>query len=148
LIDEGVIAMADAKEIVRRVEEAWARNDLDALDDLIASDLVSHDAQPGSPPGLAGAKAGHSMVMASFPDRQQTIEQIVGDGDLVAVRTTTRATHTGTPFFGVPPSSRKVQVESMSIYRVAGGKVVEHWGLNDGLTLMMQLGAIPAPAGA
>src|SRR5262249_39797062 len=117
LIDEGVIAMADAKEIVRRVEEAWARNDLDALDDLVAS-----DAPPGAPPGLAGAKAGHSMFMASFPDRQQTVEQIVGEGDLVAVRTTTRGTHTGAPFFGVPPSSKKVQVESMSLYRVAGGK--------------------------
>jgi len=88
------------------------------------------------------------MFMASFPDRQQTVEQIVGEGDLVAVRTTTRATHTGATFFGVPPSSKKVQVESMSLYRVAGGKVVEHWGLNDGLALMMQLGAIPAPAGA
>jgi len=140
--------MADAKEIVRRVEEAWGRNDPDALDGLIASDLVSHDPPPGLPPGLAGAKAGHSIFMASFPDRKQTIEQIVGEGDLVAVRTTATATHTGAPFFGVPPSSKKVQVESISLYRVAGGKVVEHWGLSDGLGLMMQLGAIPAPAGA
>ena len=67
--------MADAKEIVRRVEEAWDRNDLDALDGLIALDLVSHDAPPGLPPGLAGAKAGHSIFMASFPDRRQTIER-------------------------------------------------------------------------
>ena len=140
--------MADAKEIVRRVEEAWGRNDPDALDGLIAADLISHDAPPGLPPGLAGAKAGHSIFIASFPDRQQTIEQIVGEGDLVAVRTNATATHTGAPFFGVPTSSRKVQVESISLYRVAGGKVVEHWGLSDGLKLMMQLGAIPAPAGA
>ena len=44
------------KELVRRVEEAWAANDLAALDELIAPDLVSHDAIPGAPPGLAGAR--------------------------------------------------------------------------------------------
>jgi len=113
--------MADAKEIVRRVEEAWGRNDPDALDGLIAADLVSHDAPPGLPPGLAGAKAGHSIFMASFPDRKQTIEQIVGEGGR---------------------SSRSVSIEWPVV------KVVEHWGLSDGLKLMMQLGAIPAPADA
>jgi predicted ester cyclase len=140
--------MADAKEIVRRVEEAWARNDLKALDDLIVSNVVNHDAPPGLPPGLEGAKADHSMFMASFPDRQQTIEQIVGEGDLVAVRRIATATHSGASFFGVPPTSKKVRVESISLYRVANGKVVEHWGLSDGLGLMMQLGAFPAPASA
>src|SRR5262249_32397345 len=120
----------------------------DALDGLIASDLVSHDAPPGLPPGLAGAKAGHSIFMASFPDRKQTIEQIVGEGDLVAVRTTATATHTGAPFFGVPTSSKKVRVESIGLFGGAGGRVVEHWGLSDGRGLMMQLGATPAPAGA
>lgn len=140
--------MADAKEIVRRVEEAWARNDLGALDELIASNIVNHDAPPGLPPGLEGAKVGHSMFMASFPDRQQTIEQIVGEGDLVAVRTTSTATHTGAPFVGVPTSGRKVRVESISLYRVAGGQAVEHWGINDGLSLMRQLGAISAPTPA
>lgn len=140
--------MADAKEIVRRIEEAWDRSDLGALDDLIASNIVNHDAPPGLLPGLEGAKAGHSMFMASFPDRRQTIEQILGDGDLVAVRTTSTGTHTGGPFLGVPTSGKKVQVESISLYRVAGGKAVEHWGINDGLGLMRQLGAISAPTPA
>lgn len=140
--------MPAAKEIVRLVEEAWGSNDTGALDSWIATDLVSHDAPPGLPPGLDGAKAGHGWFMASFPDRQQVIEQIVGEGDLVAVRTTVTGTHTGQPFLGVPASGKQVRVESISIYRVEGDKVAEHWGISDGLGLMMQLGAVPAPATA
>ncbi len=48
----------------------------------------------------------------------------------------------------VPASGKQVRVEAISLYRVAGDKVVEHWGINDGLGLMVQLGAIPAPAPA
>ena len=139
--------MADAKDIVRRVEEAWLRNDLAALDDLIAPDLVSHDVTPGLPPGRDGAKAGHSAFLASFPDRTLTIDHLIGEGDLVAVHTTGTATHTGAPFLGVPASGKRVTLESMSIYRVKDGKIVEHWGVNAALNLMMQLGAMPAPAG-
>lgn len=136
------------KQLVVRVEEAWAANDLDALDALIAPDLVSHDAIPGMPPGLAGAKAAHTMFMASFPDRQVTIEDVVADGDRVAVRTTVRGTNTGgVPFLNVPANGRKIEIGSISVYRVAGGRVVEHWGLNDATALMMQLGAIQPPAG-
>jgi predicted ester cyclase len=135
-------------DLVRRVEEAWAANDLSALDGLIASDLVSHDALPGAPGGLEGAKAAHQMSMASFPDRQMTIEDVIADGDRVAVRTTVQGTNTGgLPWLGVPANGRRFQIESISVYRVAGGKVVEHWGQNDGIGLMMQLGAMSPPSG-
>ena len=142
--------MSDSnKQLVLRVEEAWAAHDLDALDGLIAPDLVSHDAIPGMPPGLAGAKAAHQMSMASFPDRRTTIEDVIADGDRVAVRTTLRATNTGgVPWLNLPANGRKIEIESISVYRVAGGKVVEHWGQNDAMALMIQLGSMQPPAGA
>ena len=140
--------MSEAKEVVRRIEEAWARDDVGALEGLVAADIVNHDAPPGFPPGLEGAKAGHAMFMASFPDRSVSIEELIGDGDLVAVRTVVRGTHTGAPFLGTPAAGKKVQIEGISIYRVAGGKAVEHWGLNDGVGLLMQLGVMGAPAPA
>ena len=88
------------------------------------------------------------MAMASFPDRQMTIEDVVGDGDRVAVRTTIRGTNSGgVPWLNVPPNGRRIEIESISIYRVAGGRVVEHWGQNDAMRLMVQLGAIQPPAG-
>jgi len=136
--------MSDAKNVVRRLEEAWAANDLATVDELLAPDLVSHDAPPGMPPGREGAKAAHQMSMASFPDRRMTIEDVVADGDRVAVRTTIRGTNTGgVPWIGVPANGAAVEIESISVYRVQDGRVVEHWGQNDVGRLMMQLGAAP-----
>ena len=136
--------MSEAREVVRRVEEAWASNDLSVIDELIAADLVSHDAPPGLPPGREGAKAAHQMSMTSFPDRRMTIEDIVGEGDRVAVRTTMRGTNTGgVPWLNLPANGRSVELESISVYRVENGRVVEHWGQNDLMRLMMQLGAAP-----
>ena len=142
--------MSDAKDVVRRLEQAWAANDLAVVDELLAPDLVSHDAPPGMPPGREGAKAAHQMAMASFPDRRMAIEDIVGEGDRVAVRTTIRGTNTGgVPWLGVPANGKAVEIESISVYRVAGGRVVEHWGQNDVGRLMIQLGAAsPLPAQA
>src|SRR6266487_745891 len=146
----GGFRMSDARDVVRRVEEAWAANDLSVIDELIAPDLISHDALPGTPPGREGAKAAHQASISAFPDRRMTIESIVADGDRVAVLTTMRGTNTGgLPFLGVPANGRSVEIESMSFYRVENGRVVEHWGLNDAMRLMMQLGATPpAPATA
>lgn len=138
-----------SKKLVRRVEEAWAANDLATIDELVAADVVSHDRPPMLPPGLEGAKAAHQASLASFPDRRMTIDDVFGEGDRVAVRTTMRGTNTGgLPWLGVPPNGRSVEIESISIYRVADGKVVEHWGQNDIGTLMMQLGAAPPSAAA
>jgi len=140
--------MSDAKQTVRQVEEAWARNDVAALDSLIAQDLNSHDTIPGMPGGLAGAKAAHAMFQSAFPDRKVSIDKVFGDGDLVCVQTTVKGTNTGS-FMGGPPTGRPIDITSISIYRVSGDKVVEHWGLNDATTLMAQLGLMPAPgAGA
>ena len=140
--------MAEAKAVVRKIEEAWAGNDLPALEGLVAADIVNHDAPPGFPPGLEGAKAGHSMFLASFPDRRVTIDHLFGEGDLVTVRSTVTGTHSGADFMGIPAAGRQVRIEGMSIYRVAGGQAVEHWGLNDGVGLLMQLGALAPPAAA
>jgi len=76
------------------------------------------------------------------------IEQLIGDGDLVTVRTVVRGSHTGAAFLGIPATGKQVQIEGISIYRISGGKAVEHWGLNDGIGLMMQLGAMAPPGAA
>ena len=141
--------MGDANvDVVRRIEAAWAESDLDALDDLIAADYTPHT--PGSdqiPPGLQGAKMAHQGVMQSFPDRKVNVEEILGDGDTVAVRTRITGTNDGGfPLFNVPANGAKIDFPAVSIYRLRDGKIVGHWGLNDALTLMMQLGAIQPPA--
>jgi predicted ester cyclase len=138
----------DNKDVVRAVEEAWDGQDLDALDQYFAPEFDnSTSAVPGLPPGLAGAKMAHQGAMQSFPDRKVNIEEIVGDGDRVAIRTRVTGTNDGGfPLFNVPANGAKIDFPAVSIYRLRDAKIVGHWGLNDALTLMMQLGAIQPPA--
>lgn len=138
---------SDNKQTVRRIEEAWDRGDLSALDQYFAPDFVAHTAVPGMPPGLEGAKMAHQGAMQSFPDRRVTIEDITGDGDLVAVRCRMRGTNQGgLPWLGVPANGNSVDIEWISLYRLNGGRVVEHRAVMDLLGLMQQLGVLPTPA--
>ena len=135
------------KEVVRRIEETWDRNDVDALDDLFAPDFVTHTAVPGLPPGLEGAKMAHQASLQSFPDRRVAIEDITGDGDLVAVRCRMTGTNQGgLPWAGVPANGKPVDVQWISLYRLRDGRVVEHRAVMDLMGLMQQLGAVPTPA--
>jgi predicted ester cyclase len=137
------------KEVVRRIEEAWDRQNLDALDQHFGPNFSSHAGVPGLPPGLKGAKLAHGMAMQSFPDRKMRIQHIVADGDKVVVWTRMTGTNQGgVQWIGAPANGKPVDIESVSVYRFENGKAVEHWGLNDVATLMMQTGVIPMPGGA
>ena len=140
--------MPDNKEIVRQIEAAWDRNDLDALDQYFAPGFDNaQSGTPGVPAGLAGSKMAHQGVMAAFPDRRTEILDIVGDGDKVAVRQRVTGTNTGgAPFLGQPEANgAKIDFEMWSLYQLQDGKVVAHVGINDGLTGMMQVGALKPP---
>jgi steroid delta-isomerase-like uncharacterized protein len=124
---------------VRAVEEAWDSQDLDALDQYFADDFDNATSgMPGLPGGLAGSKMAHQGVMQAFPDRKVAIEEILGEGDAVAVRTRVTGTNQG-GFLGTPANGNPFDIAAVSIYRFRDGKIVSHWGLNDGMTLMMQL---------
>jgi steroid delta-isomerase-like uncharacterized protein len=143
------VSEQENKELVRKVEEAWNTQDLDALDDLFAPDFDnSATGIPGLPPGLAGAKMAHAQSMRSFPDRKVHIEEIVAEGDKVAVRARVTGTNKGGfPAFDVPANDARIDVSFIGIYQVRDGKIVRHWGLNDVPSLMQQLGAIPSTTG-
>jgi predicted ester cyclase len=135
------------KAIVRRYRAAHNANDLDALDAIVAQDIISHNALPGLPPGLAGGKLAHQAFLAAFPDIRATTEDIFGEGDRIVERYVARGTNTGS-FMGMAPTGKSINVGSMAIYRIANGKIVEHWGENDSTALMQQLGMLPMPGQA
>ena len=140
----------DNVEVVRKVEEAWASHDLDALDPYFAEVWQAHT--PGSeqlPPGLEGAKSAHRQSMEAFPDRQNTIHDIFGQGDLVVSRVSMSGTNTGgLPWFGIPANGNRIEdVEWITIFRLQDGKVVETWAQMEIPKLMTQLGAMPGPGG-
>jgi steroid delta-isomerase-like uncharacterized protein len=137
----------DNKTLARRFMEETDKGNLDVIDELIAKDSVDHTPMPGQPPGAEGVKWVFRTLKGGFPDMKGTIQDIVAEGDRVAVRRRTRGTHTG-EFMGIPPTGKTVDVEEIHIMRVKNGKFTEHWGIMDAPSMMMQLGVMPAPPGA
>jgi predicted ester cyclase len=80
----------------------------------------------------------------AFPEYRLEANEMVAEGDLVSVRGTVRGVHRG-PFQGVPPTGKDLTFGLFITYRIAGGKIVEHWMLTDNLAMMQQLGMMPVP---
>lgn len=80
---------------------------------------------------------------AAFPLYQLKAEDIIAEGDTVAVRATFKGTHRG-ELMGIPPTGKEVIMPAMLFYRIADNKIVEHWLSVDQLILMQQLGVMPA----
>jgi predicted ester cyclase len=103
-----------------------------------------HNDVPGRLPGLEGLKHALREFFTAFPDVQETIDQIVAESEMVATRSTIRATHQGL-FVGVPATGRHVTFSIQEISRIHEGKVQEQWVNIDLFGLLAQLGALPAP---
>jgi len=146
---EEVVGVAGGNAaVVRAIEEAWDEGKLDELDQHFAPGFDnSQSGMPGLPPGLEGSKMAHQGTMQAFPDRKVEILDVLEDGDKVFVRNRVSGTNQGGfPPFNVPANGKPFTIESWSVYRLEDGKVVEHWGMNDAIALLMQLGAIPVPS--
>ena len=127
------------KAIVRRYQELYNSNNLDGLDEIVAADLISHNLVPGMPQGLASGKRVHTVMTAAFPDYHVVIEDLIAEGDKAVARITMAGTHTGTEFLGLPANGNQFKIAGISIFRLANGKIVEHWAVGDTLTMMQQL---------
>src|SRR5207248_9468284 len=92
--------------------------------------------------GAVAVKRNIQMMRRAFPDFLYSTEEMVADGDKVALRWTARGTHQG-PFMGMAPTGKSVSWSGVNFYRLSGGKIVEEWGLVDMLGLLHQLGALP-----
>ncbi len=90
-------------------------------------------------------KAHIAAFEVAFPGYDIEVHDILADGDRVAVRGTFRGVHRG-EFQGIAPTGRVVSVPLMLIYRIADGRIAEHWMSADSLSLLQQLGAAPVPA--
>ena len=130
------------KTVVRRyIEEAWNRHNTDATDELVSPDYLNHAASAEYQ--RAGAKSSLNWLFSVFPDHRFDIEDAVAEGDTVAVRGTMSGTHEG-ELLGIAPTGERVVVQQVHWFRVADGKVAEHWAVRDDLGMMRQLGVMPS----
>lgn len=132
------------KALARRwAEDVMNQGNLDAVDEIYASDFVAHDpTMPEDVRGVEGRREFYSMYLSAFPDAQITIEAQLAEGDMVATRWTGRGTHQG-ELMGISPSGNRVEVAGITISRIEGGKVAEEWDNYDALGMMQAIGAVP-----
>ena len=136
----------DNKRVVRAIEEAWDSGKLDELEQYFAPNFQDHSALPGMPSDHETRKMIHGMSIGAMPDRKVEIQDIIAEGDKVMIRC--RATghnKNGMPWLGANANNAPVDFEMWSIYRLENGKVVEHWGCNDAMTLLVQTGGWTPP---
>ena len=146
-LHKGTLTHADEHRLLfsRWFEELWNKKNYSITRELVAAEFTAHgaggqDIKQG-PDGVAGmVKVWHE----AFPDGHMTMDDIVTEGEMSAIRMTFRGTHTG-DFYGVPASNKPVEVTSIGIDRVVGGKISEGWGELNMLGMMQQIGAIPTP---
>jgi steroid delta-isomerase-like uncharacterized protein len=131
------------KALVSRVYDAFNTGNLEILDAVLGVNIVDHNPFPGQPQGVAGVKQLIMMLRTAFPDFHITVEDMVAEGDRVAVRVRTQGTHQG-EFMGISATGKEVTQTGIEILRIAGGKAVERWGEFDNLGMMQQLGVIPS----
>lgn len=132
---------------MRRIYELLSAGDIDGFGDLMAADFVEHEEAPGLEPTKEGVKQLFRMYRAAFPDLRMDVQDLLPSGDKVVGRIRATGTHTGEAFMGVPASGKQVTTQVVDIIRFDGeGLACEHWGLMDVLSMMQQLGAIPAVA--
>lgn len=117
---------------------------LAVIDETCATNFVLHDATGMDIHGLKDLKQYESELFSAFPDLHHTIDDMVAEGDKVAVRFTLTGTHKGA-YMGIPATNKKLTIWAISIDRIVGGKFVESWLRMDTLSMMQQLGLVPTP---
>src|SRR4028118_38291 len=128
------MSVEENKALVRREQgELWNHTgNLDAAEELFV-------------PGQAeAAKQEAADFRRGFPDVVSTIADLIAEGNKVAARWRSRATHQG-DYMGIAPTGKEVKFTGISFYRIEAGRIAESWNDEDELGLMRQIGAIPEP---
>jgi steroid delta-isomerase-like uncharacterized protein len=135
------------KQLVRRYyEDVLTKGRLDVLETIARPDYVEHNPFPGHAQGLDGLRQRVNTLRTAF-NPQFTLEHVIAEGDKVAVMWTSRGTHVG-DWFGMPATGKSFTIQGVDVHQLRDGRMAEHWDVVDIYSLLIQLGALPAPSGA
>lgn len=132
-------------EVMERFIRFINTGDIVLGESVIAPDVIFY--APTSPEpmhGFQGYITVLDMMRGAMPDVHWTAEEFIYDDNKITVRFTMTGTQTN-PFMGMPASGKRVRVTAMNIYEFRDGKIIREHGLPDLFTMLIQLGAIPAP---
>ena len=127
------------KAAVRRFKEAQGtKEEADAIREVLAPNYkrwrggIEHLAANARDQGFPGPG---SYLRGAFPDRTDTIEDIIADNDRVGMLFRVRGTHKGN-FFGIAPTNKAFDIHELGMFRLADGKITEAWFMADELGLL------------
>jgi steroid delta-isomerase-like uncharacterized protein len=129
------------KAVIQTFVDAVNRQDWPALETLVAADFVRYSRAAGEP----AVRSRQDLLQflqaefVTFPDAQEEILDLLGEGDKVAVRIRFRGTQAG-PLAAYPATGQRVESEYLAIFRIEGRLLVEAWAEWDNLTTLRQLG--------
>jgi steroid delta-isomerase-like uncharacterized protein len=137
------------KAVVRRfIEEVVNQQKFAQFNELFAPGYVNHSMPSGSNSREAREQSIKDFRTGS-PDQRVAIDDMIAEGDRVALRWTTSGTERGpvkTPLGVAAPTDRPIFVPGINIYRIVDGKITEEWMVWDTLSWVHQLGLVPVPA--
>lgn len=136
------------KELIRRFTDVTNSADWGRLAELVAENFQRHSAATQGPKVSSRDDfiQLQQSFLTSFPDQEVKIQQLVAEGDYVAMRAIYSGTQSG-PLGSFPATGRKVEAPFLGVFRVEDGLIVELWVEWDNLAMLSQLGLFP-PSGS
>ncbi len=131
------------KALVRRFYEEIDKGNIGIVDELVAEDYLDHNPPP-FPTDLSGRerlKRDFKLFWEATPGYHR-IEDQIAENDKVVTRLTSYGRHEG-DLPGAPRTGNEMKMTSITIHRVANGKLVEKWSEKDMINLLQQVGVMP-----
>ena len=128
------------------VKEVFNNHNIQFAQDSLAEDFIDHEVAPGITPDKQGAITWFTKMFTAIPDSRAEIQHMIASGDRVVMHSTFSGTDTGGFMPGVPATGKSFEMGGIDIMRVNDeGKFAEHWGIQDQMSMMGQLGLLPPP---
>ncbi len=134
----------DRAKLDRFVDEVINKDGWDQVGEFVDPGAVDNLLPPGLPANIQGTKQFFTMFRAAFPDYKFTVQETLAEGDLIAQRVTGEGTMMGS-FLGMPATGKRAEWDELHIVRMQNGRIAEHWGNIDQLTMLLQLGLASLP---
>jgi steroid delta-isomerase-like uncharacterized protein len=137
---------AEGNKAVARtyIDQVWNEGKLDRFEEFVSPDVVPHSGPEVT--NSEGMKQFLAMIRNALPDMRLTLDDELAVDGKVVHRWTMSGTHQG-EFMGIPATGKNLVWSGISILRLSGGKIIEYWAQSDNMSMMQQLGAVPALGG-
>lgn len=126
------------KTLVRRFYQEIDKGNISIIDELVSKDYIDHNPAPWFSPGFEGVKQSFKLFAEATPG-YHNIEDQIAEGDKVVTRLTSYGKHEG-DLPGAPRTGNDMKMTSITIHRIADGKLAEKWSEKDMIAMLTQIG--------